>query len=229
MRTRTGSLLLALSLTACGDDAGSMTTATSVDPMTSSGTQTSDPGTTTDAPSSTGDGSTGPGPTSTDGPGDSDVDSSADGASESSTGEPLPRGQWAITEITYASGATQQVLAVDDCVFCDATLNDVTLLVRFQQAEGWTVWTIDIPVGSGVGAQPITDDYSGAYVAINETGPELPPELTGFYDPTSGSGTLTLTEADLSPGGVVAGTISAQLSQGSATADLQAEFYAEIP
>ena len=173
---------------------------------------------------------TGPGPDSSAGMETTSDDSDSMGsATGTSTGEVLPDGQWAMTQITYSDGVTQEVLDLDDCVFCDATLNEVTVLVRFQQAEGWTVWTLDIPVGSTVGSQPITDDYSGAYAAINEQGPGLPPEFTGFYAPTTGSGTLTLTEADITPGGVVAGTVDVQLMLGGVSADLQAEFYAEIP
>ncbi len=198
-------------------------TATSMSAMTS--------GVDSSGPSGPGSGSqTGPGPDSSGEAGTTSDDSDSMGsATGTSTGEVLPEGQWAMTQITYADGVMQEVLELDDCVFCDATLNDVTVLVRFQQAEGWTVWTLDIPVGSTVGSQPITDDYSGAYAAINEQGPGLPPEFTGFYAPTTGSGTLTLTEADIAPGGVVAGTVDVQLMLGGVSADLQAEFYAEIP
>lgn len=150
------------------------------------------------------------------------------GAEASSTGELLGP-QWADTTLTYTGPAGVQVIDVQDCTFCDATINGTTLLIRYQQAEGWTVWTLDIPVGAGAGSMPITDDYSGAYVAINEQGQDLPPGYAGFYAPTTGSGTLTLTDADISPGGVVAGTLSASLSLGEVDAQLETEFYAEIP
>ncbi len=146
----------------------------------------------------------------------------------SSSGEPLGP-QWADTTITYSGPAGVEVIDVADCTFCDATLNGTTLLVRYQQAEGWTVWSVDIPVGAGTGSMPITNDYSGAYVVINEQGQDLPPGYAGFYAATTGSGTLTLTQADISPGGVVAGTISASLSLGDVGAQLETEFYAEIP
>lgn len=146
----------------------------------------------------------------------------------SSGGEPAGP-QWAQTTITYTGPSGVEVIDVEDCTFCDATLNGTTLLVRYQQAEGWTVWTLDIPVGASAGTMPITDDYSGAYVAINEQGQDLPPGYAGFYAATTGSGTLTLTDADISAGGVVAGTISASLSLGGVNAQLETEFYAEIP
>lgn len=166
----------------------------------------------------------------TDGNDDDDDDqtgTSDDG--DTSTGGQPDGPQWSLTEITYAGPSGEIVLTYDNCTFCDATLNMSTLLVRFQQGDGWTVWSVDIPVGSTTGSQPITSDYSGAYVAINEASPDLPPNYAGYYDPTSASGTLTLTQADIAPGGVVAGTLEVELSQGGIGATLSAEFYAEIP
>ncbi|MBL4689056.1 MAG: hypothetical protein JKY37_30975 [Nannocystaceae bacterium] len=156
------------------------------------------------------------------------ADSGEAGESASSTGS-LPEGQWSVTELTYTDPSSTISVTLEDCTFCDATLNGTTLLVRYQQAEGWTVWSLDIPVASQLGEQPITDDYSGAYVVINEQSPELPDDFTGFYPATSGSGTLTLTQADIEPGGVVAGTLVANLELGNVSAELHAEFYAEIP
>ncbi|MBL8942884.1 MAG: hypothetical protein JNK45_07050 [Myxococcales bacterium] len=161
--------------------------------------------------------------------GTSDADSSGGGSDEASSTGAAPSGpQWAITEIAYAGAAAPQLVSFDDCSFCDATL-DGPLLVRFQQAEGWTVWSITIPSDSIVGSQPLTPDYTGAYAVINEHNPELDPAYHGFYDATMASGTLTLTEATIEHGGAVAGTLQGHFVLGEATADLSAEFYAEIP
>lgn len=129
------------------------------------------------------------------------VDSSGGGSDEASSTSAGPSGaQWATTEIAYAGAAAPQLVSFDDCSFCDATL-DGPLLVRFQQAEGWTVWSITIPSDSIVGSQPLIPDYSGAYAVINEHNPELDPAYHGFYDATMASGTLTLTEATIEHGG----------------------------
>ncbi|MEM6995813.1 MAG: hypothetical protein AAF721_35210 [Myxococcota bacterium] len=228
-------LLGVLALGGCGDDGGSsgetanMPGATSTTSGDSGDTSAPDPddGGTTAGPSV--DSSDGPSPTSTDGSDTGPPVGSGTSDGGSTTGVELPDGQWAMTELSYSDGVTTEMLSLSDCTFCDATLNAQTLLVRYQQAEGWTVWSIDIPIGSGVGAQPITDDYSGAYVAINEQSPDLPPDFTGFYAPTSATGTLTLTQADITPGGAVAGTLSTTLTLDGVTAVLDAEFYAEIP
>lgn len=191
----------------------------------------------TDTPSTGSSPDTGTDPTSgpgsdagSDDAGTTAADSIGDGAGDdsSSTGAGPSGPQWAVTAIDYAGAAAPQMVSFDDCSFCDATL-DGPLLVRFQQADGWTVWSITIPTDSGLGSQPLTDDYSGAYAVINENNPDLDAAYHGFYDATMSSGTVTLTEANIAHGGAVAGTLQGHFVLGDATADLSAEFYAEIP
>ena len=219
--------LLALALLACGGD-DSDPEATTGSAVTGTGASDDDDDDDDDA---TGDDATGDDEDDTTDGDDDDDDAqtgSSDGGDTTTGGQP-DGPQWSLTEITYTGPSGETVLTYDSCTFCDATLNTSTLLVRFQQGEGWTVWSVDIPVGSSTGSQPITDDFSGAYVAINEASPNLPPDYAGYYDPTSASGTLTLIQADITPGGVVAGTLEVELSQGGIEATLSAEFYAEVP
>jgi hypothetical protein len=119
-------------------------------------------------------------------------------------------------------------VVLDDCTFCDATIDSGVALIRFQQAEGWTVWSIYLPASLGPGTHTLTPDGTGAYVVISENNPDLPPAVHGFYPFSSNVGTVTLAEADLSRGGTVTGTIATQLSLGGITATFDAEFTAVL-
>ncbi len=146
---------------------------------------------------------------------------------ESSTGNLLPRGQWAVTEITYTEGGTSETLSIQDRTFCDATLDGGILVLRYQQQQGYTVWTVNIPQATGVGSHALTQDFSGAYMNINE----VSDEWQAYFDPSMAFGTLELTDAQLEAGGVVAGTLTASLTSqdGSTAAQFESTFYAEIP
>lgn len=152
------------------------------------------------------------------------------GASEAEsggeTGPALPRGQWAITEITYSGGGNSETLSMQDRAFCDATLSADSLQLRYQQADGYTVWTVTIPTSATVGSLPLTQDFSGVFMNINEVGDAW----QTYFDPSMAFGSLELTEASLQSSGVVAGVLTATLTSGNGTtADFSSTFYAEIP
>ena len=163
---------------------------------------------------------------------DAEDTSESGAAEESSTGGDssggvLPRGQWAMTEITYSEGGMTETLTMQDRAFCDATLAGGVLLLRYQQAQGFTVWTVNIPMASGLGSHTLTQDFSGVYMNINE----VSDDWMAYFDPSMAFGTLELTDAQIVDGGVVAGTLSASLTSndGSTTAEFSSTFYAEIP
>ncbi|MGH1343460.1 MAG: hypothetical protein ACRBN8_18010 [Nannocystales bacterium] len=190
------------------------------------------PGSTSGATSSTSDTSgttgeeTGGGPPSdTSGGGDDSTGGETGGSGE--TGPALPRGQWAMTEITYTEGGDSETLSMQDRTFCDATLTPDGVLVRYQQAGGYTVWSVTIPTSAAAGEVALSQDFSGVYMNINEVGAAW----QSYFDPSMAFGTLDLTEADVHSSGVVAGVLSATLTSndGSTTADFSSTFYAEIP
>ncbi len=169
-------------------------------------------------------------PTSTAGGETSSTTDAPDGDSSSgteSTGPALPRGQWAITEITYTEGGMSETLTMQDRAFCDATLDGGVLLLRYQQQGGFTVWALYMPEATGVGSHPLTQDFSGVYMNINE----VSNAWQAYFDPSMAFGNLELTDADLQPGGTVAGTLTATLTSndGTTTAEFESTFYAEIP
>jgi hypothetical protein len=134
--------------------------------------------------------------------------------------------QWAEVAITYTGDGMSDSVVLDDCTFCDATIDSGVVLIRFQQAEGWTVWSVYMPASYTAGTHALTPDLTEAYVVINEVNPDLSASFHGFYPGSSNVGTLTLSEADMTPGGLVHGTISAQLSLGDVEAEFEAEFEA---
>lgn len=225
-------------LFACGDEAGGSTgteggtSSGPTDPTNPTGAPTSSSGSDMDA--STGTSATPP-PTTGDetsgsGPGESmgrDSESEGDSSGGETTGGVLPRGQWAMTEITYTEGGTTETLTMQDRAFCDATLGGGLLLLRYQQAQGFTVWTVNIPMASGVGSHTLTQDFSGVYMNINE----VSDAWMTYFDPSMAFGTLELTDAQIQEGGVVSGTLTASLTSndGSTTAEFSSTFYAEIP
>lgn len=221
-------------LFACGTEAGGSSGTeggTSTDPADPTD-PTSSSSTGVDASTDSGDSPT-PTPgdeTSSSGPAGStgnDDDSDGDSSGGETTGGVLPRGQWAMTEITYTEGGTTETLTLQDRAFCDATLGGGLLLLRYQQAQGFTVWTVNIPMASGVGSHTLTQDFSGVYMNINE----VSDDWMTYFDPSMAFGTLELTDAQIQPGGVVSGTLTASLtsSDGSTTAEFSSTFYAEIP
>jgi len=168
-------------------------------------------------------------PSGTTGPsgstGSGDGESSGGGSDES--GDVLPRGQWAMTEVTYTEGGQSETLTMQDRTFCDATLAGGALQLRYQQQGGYTVWLLNVAEGAGVGEHTLTQDFTGVYMNINE----VSDAWQAYFDPSMAFGTLTLTDATIQSGGVVAGTLSATLTSvdGTTTADFESTFYAEIP
>ncbi len=146
---------------------------------------------------------------------------------DESTGPALPRGQWAVTEITYTEGGNSETLSMQDRAFCDATLTPDALQLRYQQAAGYTVWTLTIPNSATLGSTPLSQDFSGVFMNINE----VSDAWQTYFDPSMAFGSLELTEADLQASGVVAGVLTATLTSndGSTTAEFSSTFYAEIP
>lgn len=154
-----------------------------------------------------------------------DTEAGESGSSEE-TGTALPRGQWAVTEITYSGGGSTETLSMQDRAYCDATLSADSLLLRYQQAGGFTVWTVTIPTSATVGSLPLTQDFSGVFMNINEVGDAW----QTYFDPSMAFGSLELTEASIQSSGVVAGVLTATLTSGNGTtADFSSTFYAEIP
>lgn len=192
----------------------SSSTSSATNPATTGGSASGSDDTfaTTDADPSSSDGSTGVGP------GDSGSDES---------GPALPRGQWAVTEITYSGGGESETLSMQDRTFCDATLTPDGLQLRYQQAGGYTVWLVTIPNATPLGSTPLSQDFSGVFMNINEVGETW----QAYFDPSTAFGSLELTEADLQSSGTVAGVLTATLTSGdgSITADFSSTFYAEIP
>ncbi|MCR9160907.1 MAG: hypothetical protein ACE37F_10770 [Nannocystaceae bacterium] len=227
-------------LLACDDDAqppaGSTSDSSGAAPSGGSTTDSngsSDSTGATSGPSSTGqtnDGTTGATTDATTAATGVDAESTGEVGDASSGGEStgavLPRGQWAMTEITYTQGGASETLTMQDRAFCDATLDGGVLLLRYQQAQGFTVWSLYIPMASGVGSQALTQDFSGAYMNLNE----VSDTWMAYFDPSMAFGTLTLTDAEIQDGGVVAGTLTASLtSNDGTTAEFSSTFYAEIP
>lgn len=190
------------------DSTSGVTTSTSPATSTSTGLETSGGA---DSGTSTGDVAT--------------TDAETGGSDES--GPALPRGQWAVTEITYSEGGNSETLTMQDRAFCDATLSPDALLLRYQQAEGYTVWTVTIPTSATLGSTPLSQDFSGVYMNINEVGDTW----QTYFDPSMAFGSLELTEANLQSAGVVSGVLTATLTSndGSTTAEFSSTFYAEIP
>jgi hypothetical protein len=220
-------------LLACADD----TESTSADGGGTSGGPVSPSTTETPAGTATGSTTTDADSSSTEDDGStttsSDASATDSGSAEESssggetTGGALPRGQWAMTEITYTEGGSTETLTMQDRAFCDATLAGGVLLLRYQQAQGYTVWTINIPMASGVGSHTLTQDFSGVYMNINE----VSDTWMAYFDPSMAFGTLELTAAQIQDGGVVQGTLTASLTSndGTTTAEFSSTFYAEIP
>lgn len=218
--------------TACGDpadDSGTAAGETETSQSTSGSTGGERPGST-----GTQDASSGAAPDTTTGAQTGSPDTStSSGADETQgtsgsdeSGGALPRGQWAMTEITYTEGGASETLTMQDRAFCDATLDGGLLQLRYQQQGGYTVWLVNMPETTGVGEHALTQDFSGPYMNINE----VSDTWQAYFDPSTAFGTLTLTDADIQPGGVVAGTLTATLTSadGTTTADFESTFYAEL-
>lgn len=227
-------------LLACGDanDTGSMQGSTGADVQdTSTGgasaseattapDPTGDPEATTASRDTDTDTDTGSAETGDPTAGESTTSGAESSGGDESTGPGLPRGQWAMTEITYTEGGMSETLTMQDRAFCDATLEGGVLLLRYQQQGGFTVWALYMPDGIGVGSHALTQDFSGVYMNINE----VSNAWQAYFDPAMAFGTLELTDADLQPGGTVAGTLTATLTSndGSTTAAFESTFYAEL-
>jgi len=209
--------------TAAADSSSSGTSATTTGSESTGGASTDTPASTT---TDDDEGSTSDTPSST---GQSADTGTSDGGDETSgsTGDALPRGQWAVTEITYTEGGTSETLTMQDRAFCDATLSGEGLLLRYQQADGYTVWTVTIPTATSAGSHALTQDFSGVYMNINE----VSDTWQAYFDPSMAFGTLVLSEANVSAGGLVSGTLTATLTSvdDSTTAAFESAFYAEIP
>ncbi len=161
---------------------------------------------------------------------DTDTDTDPSGGAESSSGDSPGASQGASTQITYRRGATTESVRVDDCTFCDATLMAPDLLLlRYQQARGWTIWSLYVPLNATAGELPLTADFSGAYMNLSETSPAVSEPLQGYFDPTMVQGGVTLSVVELSPGGRIEGTLSAELVGEEVTATFTSEFFADIP
>ncbi len=135
---------------------------------------------------------------------------------------------WAETHIQYTGPGVDSSATLDDCFFCDASDLGTHVMLRYQQGDGWTIWALYIPSGSSTGSQPITNDYSGAYLTLSANDASLPENAQGFYPATSGSGSVNLTSCDLSSGGIISGEITATLEKEGVTAHLTASFGAHM-
>jgi hypothetical protein len=233
-RPRFGGLLLTALLggSACGDGStGQPQESESATSEDSTGGTSGDTTTTADTGGSTGSGdATTSGVSSSDSTsGDPTVSTGTSGnEGTGSTGATELGDQWATVELSYTGPGVDASVSLDDCTFCDATIDSGVVLIRYQQAEGWTVWSIYLPTTQGTGTHPLTPDLSGAYVVISENNPDLPAAAHGFYAGNTNAGTVELTQADMTPGGTVAGTISATLSNAGITATIDAEFSAVL-
>jgi hypothetical protein len=166
--------------------------------------------------------------TDTDVDADTDVDTDVDSDSDSDVDtedDPL----WAITTIHYTATSIDETVNLDNCYFCDANDLGTHTMLRYQQGGGWTIWALYVPDDAVLGTNYLTGDYNGNYVTLSENDTSLPDDVQGFYQYDTNDGTVTYTALDLSPGGVVDGTIDATLSQGGVTAHLEATFHAELP
>jgi len=131
---------------------------------------------------------------------------------------------------TYSDGTE---VDLEGCYFCDATLDDGSgqTLLRFQMGTGYLLWTLTLPAGVALGPTTLLPGFDGPHVSVSESTPELPSALHGSYLAPGQSGTLTLTELDLRPGGAVAGTVDARITKlGNASVNvrLQAQFRAQL-
>lgn len=158
---------------------------------------------------------------------DVDVDSAVDGHVDSD-GDIQDEPFWAETHINYTGSGVDSSATLDDCFFCDASDLGTHVMLRYQQGDGWTIWALYIPSDSSIGSQPITNDYSGAYLTLSANDASLPEAAQGFYPATSGSGVVNLTSSDFSSGGVIAGEITATLEKDGVTAHLTATFSAQM-
>ena len=66
-------------------------------------------------------------------------------------------------------------------------------------------------------------------MTLSANNAELPPEAQGMYFGDTNMGTVTFTEVDHSPGGLIAGSVEVIMMKGDTTATLEAEFSAELP
>lgn len=99
---------------------------------------------------------------------------------------------------------------------------------------GWTYWTLIINNDATLGTQPLTifpTSSAGTYATLIEQDASLAARLQGVYQ--IAGGTVTFTQLDVRHGGVVAGTIDAQLAGGNDSspvpATLSGSFYGEFP
>ncbi len=134
-----------------------------------------------------------------------------------------------MTQIDYNGLGFDEQVSFNDCTFCDANdVGDHTLL-RFQQDGGWTIWAIYVDKDASPGLNVLTPDYSGSYVTLSANNAELPPEAQGMYFGDTNMGTVTFTEVDHSPGGLIAGSVEVIMMKGDTMATLEAEFSAQLP
>jgi hypothetical protein len=160
--------------------------------------------------------------------GDGDGDGTTQTSSGDGDGDGTAGPNWSMTHIDY-SGAVSQSVDFDDCQFCDVNDVGTHTLLRFQQDGGWTIWALYVPGGATVGTHPLTQDYSGAYATLSANSSSLPSAAQGMYFGDTNVGTVTLTSADTSPGGIIAGSIDVTMTKGTVNAHLTATFQGTMP
>lgn len=152
---------------------------------------------------------------------------------DASSGACAPSDLGSDTRVTYDDGLERRYVG---CLFCDATLQpDGSALLRYQQGDGLSIWTLNLPrdVATGVISLAAYPEYidTALHAHISENGAEVPAALRGFYDQSGG--TLTLSRVELRSGGTVEGTMDAPIEVRGATpaktGRLRATFTARFP
>lgn len=145
--------------------------------------------------------------------------------------EPAPL--WSDTRIRYAD---QPEIRLTDAMFCDATLTTgrpSSLLLRYQQGGGYTVWSLTLPGDITVGEHALLRRAPphGPALYVAESNQEQSARLRGGWQQTGG--TLTITSVDMRYGGHVSGSIRADLavprSDPPLVGSFTATFHADLP